>query len=66
MEGIIGRIQTEADDRGKRTDIHLETNVNAIKMDDGTSAGDVVKNIGVSVSMSTTTPTHSSLWIIPD
>ena len=66
MDSIIGRLQTEADSKGRRTDIHLETNVSGIKTADGTDMSDVVKDMGVSVTMSKTAPTHSSLWLIPD
>lgn len=65
MDGIIGRLQTEADSDGKRTDIHLATSVNAIKMEDGSSLADIVSNMGISATMSEDVPSHSSLWILP-
>ncbi len=66
METTIGRIQTEADKNGKRTDIHLTSSINAIKVEEGVDLKEAVENMGIGVSFGEDAPTHSSLWIIPD
>lgn len=66
MSGIIGRLQSEVDSEGKRTDIHINTDVHAIKTDDDKDMATVVEGIGISVTMSKDKPTFSSLWIIPE
>jgi hypothetical protein len=67
MEGIIGRIQSEADANGKRNDIQLETNVFAIKTKEGEeSMASMIENMGLGAVMSDTKPTHSAIWIMPE
>jgi hypothetical protein len=64
MDGIIGRIQTEADFNGKRNDIQLETSISAIKTEDGESIKSIVENMGLSATLSKTKPDHSSVWFM--
>lgn len=66
MENVIGRIQTEADANGRRTDIHLTSSINAIKVNENVDLAELIESIGIGVTYSKKQPTHSALWIIPD
>ena len=66
MDSVIGRIQTEPDENGKRTDIHLATGINAIKMENGENLTEVIEKLGIGISVGKEIPNHSALLFIPD
>lgn len=59
---IISRLQTPADADGKRTDIHLITDSDAVIVDDNTTLTERLNQIGTGVVVSETQPTYQCLW----